>query len=91
MANKNPNQCQLIKDYINEFGSITPLEAMADLGIMRLASRISEMKAAGALIISETEHGINRRGKPTHYKRYKFIDIEEGETDEQSYINGSID
>lgn len=72
MGNRNPNQCQLIKDYINEFGSISPLEAMADLGIMRLASRISEMKAEGVKIRSTTVHGINRRGKPTHYKRYFF-------------------
>ena len=29
---------------MREFGSITQLEALRDLGVMRLASRISEIK-----------------------------------------------
>ena len=37
-------QCEMIEDYLDEWGSITPIEAMRDLGIYRLASRISDMK-----------------------------------------------
>lgn len=33
-----------ILEYINEFGSVTPIQAFADLGITKLATRISEMK-----------------------------------------------
>lgn len=77
MSNKKPTQCERIKDYMNEYGSITPLEAMRDLGVMRLASRISEMKDAGMLIGSSMEHGKNRRGETTHYKKYFFLEVEE--------------
>lgn len=33
-------QCEMIEDYINEYGSISALEALRDLGVYRLASRI---------------------------------------------------
>lgn len=73
MGNSNPTQCERIKAYINEFGSITPLEAIKDLGVMRLASRISEMRRSGMAIGSKTEHGKNRWGQNTHFKRYYFL------------------
>lgn len=31
--------------YMREFGSITPLDALVDLGVMRLAARIDELAA----------------------------------------------
>ena len=40
-------QADRIISYINEFGSITPLEAFRDLGITRLAARVFEMKRDG--------------------------------------------
>jgi hypothetical protein len=36
----------MIEDYLDTYGEITPLEAMRDLGIYRLASRISDLKKA---------------------------------------------
>lgn len=47
MENSRPTQCERILKYLNDFGSITQLEALRDLGIMRLASRISELKKKG--------------------------------------------
>lgn len=38
------NQETRILDYMLEYGSITALEAMKEFGIMRLASRISDLK-----------------------------------------------
>ena len=35
-------QTERILKYINDFGSITSLQAMQDLGVMRLASRITD-------------------------------------------------
>ena len=64
-------QCQRILKYIDDFGSITPLEAMNDLGVMRLAARISDLKRMGVNITQETVHGRNRYDKPMHYARYK--------------------
>ncbi len=33
--------------YMKDFGSITQMQALADLGCLRLASRISELKKSG--------------------------------------------
>lgn len=63
-------QCERIIDYINDFGSITSMEAMQDLGCMRLASRVCELKKRGYKIISKTEIGKNRYGEPITYSRY---------------------
>ena len=65
-------QNEMILKYIKDFGSITPLEALADLGIMRLASRISDLKMDGHKIKKETVKGKNRYGKTTHYAKYSF-------------------
>ena len=67
-----PTQNQRILDYINEFGSITQLEALKDLGIMRLASRISDLKRLGYPIVSKTEKVKNRWQEPCHIKRYSL-------------------
>lgn len=63
-------QKERIRKYLDDFGSITPVEAMADLGIMRLAARISEMVRSGEPIIRETEKRPNRYGQMTRYARY---------------------
>ena len=64
-------QCERIRQYMEDFGGITALEAMRDLGIMRLASRISEMVQAGERITKETVTSKNRYGETTRYARYK--------------------
>lgn len=64
------SQCERIVQYINQHGSITPLDAVNDLGCMRLASRITDLKQRGVNVISEWEEGKNRRGEKTRYKRY---------------------
>lgn len=64
-------QKERISKYLDDFGSITPLEAMRDLGIMRLGARIWEMIRAGEPIIRETECAENRYGQKTRYARYR--------------------
>lgn len=63
-------QIDRIQKYIDDFGSITTLDAMKDLGIMRLSARISEMRSAGIDVISTYETGKNRYDEPTRYVRY---------------------
>jgi len=65
-------QCKRILKYIESKGSITSAEAMDDLGIFRLASRIHDLKNLGFPIVSVFESGENRYGEPTHYKRYSL-------------------
>lgn len=67
-----PTQNERIIDYINQFGSITQLEALQDLGVMRLASRISDLRSLGYPIISEIEVVKNRFGEKCHIKRYRI-------------------
>ena len=74
-----PNQNQLILDYIKRCGSITPLEAMRDLGIYRLASRISDMRRLGYPVVDEWAEVDTRYGGKTRVKRYS---LEEGAENE---------
>lgn len=67
-----PTQNDRILDYIDRFGSITQLEALQDLGIMRLASRISDLKRLGYPVVSEMETVKNRFGEKCSVKRYSL-------------------
>lgn len=65
-------QCERVLRHMNDYGSITSLEAMTEYGIMRLASRISDLKKAGYDIRSVTETSKNRYGEATSYSRYSL-------------------
>ena len=72
--NKRPTQCERIKDYLEYHGSITSLQAIMDLGILRLASRISEMKKAGVNIASKPKVVKNRFGEDCRITEYFLAD-----------------
>lgn len=72
MENHKPTQNQRVLDYIKEFGSITQLEAYRDLGVVRLPSRIHELRKQGYNIVSERETVKNRYGETCHPKRYSI-------------------
>jgi hypothetical protein len=59
----------MVLEYIREVGSISQLEALQFLGVMRLASRISDLKRQGYNIVSKPEAVKTRYGK-TYIKRY---------------------
>ena len=67
-----PTQNERILDYIEEFGSITQLEALRDLGVMRLASRISDLKRLGYPIVGRSVTVQNRFEEPCRVMRYSF-------------------
>ena len=71
MADKK-TQAQRIIEYIETFGSITQLEALQDLGVMRLASRISDLRKQGYPITSSFEDVKNRYGESCSIKRYSL-------------------
>ena len=62
-----------IRKYLDEHGSITPLDAMREFGIMRLASRISEMVKAGEKITKTIVSDKNRYGDTVHYAKYTKV------------------
>ena len=71
-----PTQNQRILDFIEETGGITQLEALNELGVMRLASRISDLRKRGHRITSEMKPVKNRYGETCYIKRYR---MEEGD------------
>lgn len=62
--------------YLQQFGSINPLQALGDLGIMRLASRISDLKSMGYGIEKRMVTGKNRYGESVSYAEYRLKDEE---------------
>lgn len=65
-------QKERILQYIEDFGSITPMEAFKDLGITKLATRVSELIFEGYKFEKKLEKGKNRYGDSTCWMRYSF-------------------
>lgn len=67
------NQQTRIRDYINNHGFITRIQAYNDLGITELPKRISEMRQAGEPIGDEWVEVKNRYDEKTRVKAYFYI------------------
>ena len=64
-------QKERVCDYIERYGSITPLDAFRDLGITKLATVISQMKSEnGITFYKYYEPSYNRFGEKVYYMRY---------------------
>lgn len=66
------SQRRMVLDYILDHGGITPKDAEDKLGIMRLASRIHELKKEGYPITDEWVTKRNRFGIETRFKKYSL-------------------
>ena len=71
---------------MEQFGSITQMDALKDLGCMRLASRIADLKKKGYQIKSEMETVQNRFGESCYIKRYSLG----GDTSGKSWSEGAV-
>lgn len=65
-------QNERVLRHLSDFGSITSHVAMRDYGIMRLASRVADLKRQGYAIVSERETAENRYGEKVSYARYRL-------------------
>lgn len=65
-------QAERILRHLQDFGTITPVEALAEYGVMRLGARIWDLKHQGHEIVTEREEGLNRYGERTAYARYRL-------------------
>lgn len=65
-------QNERILKYINDFGSITPMQAFQDLGITKLATRISEMRRQGIDFEKHYVKTTNRYGEDVCYMQYSL-------------------
>lgn len=75
-------QTQAILMYLEEHGSITCREADRKLGIMRLPSRINDLKKMGYKFVGEMVKVPTRYGGTTRVKRYR-LEQEKGANDER--------
>lgn len=61
--------------YLDECGSITPMEAFSELGITKLSTRISEMRSRRGIEFEKRYvQGTNRYGRKIQYMRYSLRD-----------------
>jgi hypothetical protein len=70
-------QNQMILMHLQDYGSITSIQAMQEYGFMRLASRINDLKREGYNIISETMKSKNRFGETIHHSVYRLKEEKE--------------
>ena len=66
-------QNQVVMAHLRTRGKLTPVQAMTNYGIMRLAARVEELRRLGWDI--ETEMVVNNDGAggSTRYARYKLV------------------
>lgn len=68
------SQCEMILKYLQDFGSITPIDALREFGCMRLSARISDLKLKGVPIRSERCKSLGKYGNIVSYSRYVLED-----------------
>lgn len=67
-------QCDKVLEYMRQFGSITQLQALSDIGCMRLASRITDLRQQGYPIGRRMKTGKNRYGESVSFAEYYLIE-----------------
>ena len=66
-------QNERLLDYLESYDGITQREAMDELGIMRLASRISDLRRRGHRISKRTVSVTNRYGEKCRIAEYRMV------------------
>jgi len=66
-------QSERILDHLKSGRQLTQFEALQDLGIMRLASRISDLKRDGHRIEKKMIEVFNRFGEGCHVASYTLV------------------
>ena len=64
-------QCRRVLEFLDRNGSVNPMQAMNELGIMRLAARIDDLKWFGYDFSTEITRAKNRFGEPVRYATYR--------------------
>ena len=66
-------QCKRVYEYMEEFGSITPMEGFADLGVTRLADVVYNLKKRhGIEVETEMISVENRYGEKCRVAKYRL-------------------
>lgn len=67
-------QKQKVLRHLKTIGAITPIDALRDYSIMRLTSRVCELKDEGYNIKSELVSGKNKFGESVRYSKYTLVE-----------------
>lgn len=74
-------QKEMIMDYLSNNKEITPKEAYFNFGIMKLATRISELIRDGEKIYKKRKKGKNKFGKTVTFEVYSLEPFEDEENE----------
>lgn len=66
-------QEERVIDYLSDNSSINSIQALNELGIFRLASRVSNLKKQGHNITSRMIPVTNRYGEKCHVSEYTLV------------------
>jgi hypothetical protein len=72
-------QNERVMAYLKEFKTITPLDALRDLGCMRLGARVWELQKQGVRIVSEMIPVKNRWGETVRIAQYRLNEEANGQ------------
>lgn len=67
-------QCERVLQYMQDFGSINPMQALGDLGCYRLGARIYDLRQDGHHITRRMVSAKNRYGESVSYAEYRLED-----------------
>ena len=70
--NDMKTQTEELYDYLKEHKTITQMKALRELGIMRLASRISDLREQGYAITTEMITVKAKNGRKASVARYRL-------------------
>ncbi len=76
MAGAYGTQCERILQYLTDHETITTAQAMTELGVYRLASRINDLKRQGYAIRKETVRAKNKYGETVRFAQYSLEEYE---------------
>ena len=65
-------QCERVLQYMQDFGSINPMQALGDLGGYRLGARIWDLRHDGHRITRRMVTAKNRYGERVSYAEYRL-------------------
>ena len=65
--------CAMILQFMRDYGSITPAQAIEEIGCYRLGARIFDLRKAGHKIKTDAVERKNRYGKTVRFARYSIV------------------
>lgn len=74
---KHMTQAQRVKRHLEDFGTITSLEAMREYGISYLPARIYDLRMDGLTIYSRIVSGVNRYKEKVSWNEYSLTPFKE--------------